>query len=58
MSDAERVDVRETGKYAILSGLVKIKHTSPNLLEKNWALAEADGTGKVFVPCAKLALQQ
>jgi hypothetical protein len=28
----------------------QIKHTSPKLLEKNWVLAEADGTGKVFVP--------
>ena len=40
----------------ILSGLVKIKHTSPNLLEKNWALAEADGTGKVFVPWVRNSL--
>jgi hypothetical protein len=43
-------------RYAILSGLVKIKHTSPNLLEKNWAFAEADGTGKVFVPWVRNSL--
>jgi len=34
----------------------QIKHTSPKLLEKNWVLAEADGTGKVFVPWVRNSL--